>query len=265
MDSPSSAPAPSDFTTCTIFNDPTQYAEVCESWVAAGFKDSTFLGFDNCESNQFDPYRVINQVLADPPTPYLIFCHQDVRLNRGHGFNRLADEIHNMNGIDPEWAVLGNAGCTNVFEYVKVITDPSGTWTEGDFPVPVVSLDENFLVIRAASGVRCSEDLSGFHLYATDLCLNALKAVKNSYVIDFHLTHLSLGTLSGAYFDSRRRFVDRWARETPFLAILTPSTPIIVCRNRFLRRLLSSPKISGWLISHNSLIRRFQRFPGDRS
>src|SRR5258708_25808353 len=87
---------PSSFAICTLINDRDQYSEMRRSFECAGFADSQFLTFDNTDGNQFDPYRVITQVLADPPAPYIIYCHQDVRLDRGEGFARIAEIIQEM-------------------------------------------------------------------------------------------------------------------------------------------------------------------------
>ena len=252
---------PADFAVCTIFNSAEHYAAMRASFEQAGFAGSRFLGFDNTAGNEHDPYRVVSQLVVDPPAPYIIFCHQDIRLDRGNGFDRLVEVIAEVSQRDSNWAVLGNAGSTDEFEYVLRITDPSGEHKNGTLPARVHSLDENFLVIRADAGVGCSRELSGFHLYGTDLCLNARKAGKSCWAVDFHLTHLSSGDRGAALGAARERFEQRWSRETPFLFLRTPVQEIFLSRSRLLRSLLGRPKVKSWLISHNSLIQRWQRWP----
>lgn len=253
--------SPSSFAICTLFNDSGLYADMRRSFEAAGFAQSSVLAFDNTRGNRFDPYRVITQALADPPAPYVIYCHEDVRLDRGDGYARLAEVIAEMDALDPKWAVLGNAGSTDDFEYVIRITDNGKEYNQGSLPARVHSLDENFLVMKPEPGVGCSGELSGFHLYATDLCLNAMKRGSNSYVVDFHVNHLCKGVGRETLDRDRRAFVERWARETPFLFIRTPVLEIFISRYTLLQRILDRPKIRTWLISHNSVIKPFQRWP----
>ena len=98
--------------------------------------------------------------------------------------------IRDLEGRDDRWAVAGNAGGSRALRVIRSVTDPHGGGTGDPLPAGVHSLDENFLVIRTGTGVRCSPQLSGFHLYGTDLCLNALEQGRQPYVIDFRLRHL---------------------------------------------------------------------------
>ena len=87
----------------------------------------------------------------------------------------LLSAMDNLECRDPGWAVAGNAGGSASLEVVRRITDPSGVSTDHVLPARVHSLDENFLVIRTATGIGCSPELGGFHFYGVDFCLNALE------------------------------------------------------------------------------------------
>lgn len=219
---------------CTIANDPAQYAAMRASFEAAGFTSDVcrYTLFDNGQGNRVEPYGAINSALADTTEPYLIFCHQDVLCDQGQGFADLVHVLAELDARDPDWAVAGNVGFTARFKPVECITDPGNRGLHpGNLPVRVSSLDENFLVLKTAARVGCSPELSGFHLYATDLCLNARLKRKRAYVIDFRIRHLSAGNARSESFETcRALFVRRWSRELAFACIVTPSTKLLLSR-----------------------------------
>jgi hypothetical protein len=82
----------------------------------------------------------------------------------------------------------------------------------GTFPARVASVDENFIVVKGGTRFGFSADLDGFHFYGADLCTQARIAGHTSYVIDFHLTHLSAGKAGAAFATAREAFTAKWAR-----------------------------------------------------
>lgn len=241
------------FRICTIANNLTQYAQMKASLIAAGFTEGKcrYEVFDNSQGNACDPYRTISRVLAEAAEPYVIFCHQDILLDKGDGFDQLKERLDQLDVLDPDWAVAGNAGCTASLEPIIRITDPNGAHDQGDLPQKVCSLDENFLVLRTAARLHCSEALSGFHLYATDLCLQAMQNDMSAYVIDFHLTHLSPGSPESADFKhGHARFRQQWDQFFFLCVIHTPCTCLTFSRSRVMRRLLWSARILGWIKRH---------------
>lgn len=241
------------FQICTITNNPTQYAEMKDSLIQAGFTEDKcrYKVFDNAAANQHDPFRTINTVMAETMEPYVIFCHQDILLSEGHGYNQLATQLEILNKRDPEWAVAGNAGHTENLSYSARITDPSGIYYHGDLPASVCTLDENFLILRTASNIRCSLNLSGFHFYATDLCLQALQHRQGCYVIDFHLRHLSQGNIGSADFAKcLTAFKQHWNRAFTLCLIQTPCTFLFLSRSRVIHRLLNTPSVIAWNRRH---------------
>jgi hypothetical protein len=227
------------------------------SFIEAGFdKDKCrYSLFDNSNKNIYEPYSTFNAVRFTTVEPYIIFCHQDVLLNQGHGFCQLVKLLEELNKLDGNWAVLGNAGYNNNYEYVLKITDPNCTpiWT-GDFPQRVHSLDENFLVIKSSANIACSPELRGFHFYATDLCLNAIVKGYSCYVIDFHLTHLSKGNLNQAFWDVQAMFQRRWNREFDFCYVKTPMRTIFfLSKYRAIRYIFARGRVTQWCLSNRSI------------
>ena len=213
------------------------------SFIDAGFDENRccYTVFDNTSSNVYDPYRVIKIIQETPTEPYIVLCHQDILLDRGDGFEKLVKVIEELNNLDHKWAVLGNAGFNDNHQQIVRIKDPHDLeqWT-GSFPQKVHSLDENFLVIKASTNVYPSEELRGFHLYATDLCLNAALRDYSCYVIDFYITHLSSGTLDRVFWDACKSFHERWNQEFGFYFIKTTgSIPMLLSKHKILLHLFS--------------------------
>lgn len=198
-----------EYSFCTLMTNSIEYNEMLESTVKIGFNDSNteFLCMDNSAGNQFDGYSGINRAIVEAKGRYLIFCHQDIVFCFDEK-NKLDNCLEELNAIDPKWAVAGNAG-RNSYGRTRIrISDPSSSDAKyGDFPAKVRSLDENFLVINRSESIFCSSNMSGFHLYATDFCVNARANSRFCYVIDFHLFHKSSGKIDSSYIKTMNELV----------------------------------------------------------
>ncbi|MDF5717925.1 MAG: hypothetical protein PUP93_29695 [Rhizonema sp. NSF051] len=224
------------------------------SFFEAGFDETRcrYSLFDNSNGNVHDPYETFNTIRLNTIEPYVIFCHQDILINQGHGFNQLVQVIEELDKLDPNWAVAGNAGINNNYEMVAKITDPCQTpnWS-GVFPQQVHSLDENFLVIKTSADISCSIELKGFHFYATDLCLNAITKGYSSYVINFHLTHLSAGNYNQTFHEVKAMFYKKWCSKFNLCYIKTV-TCVTMCFSKYklIRYLGSRSRIMQWFLSN---------------
>lgn len=231
---------------CTLTNDLGQYAEMRRSMESAGFTEEVcrYTLLDNSQGNRYDPFAAVTSECQSSTEPYLIFCHQDIRLDRGHGMDQLLSALRQLDERDPKWAVAGNAGVTAMGVWVGRITDPRGVHRNAELPCRVISLDENFLVVRTASRLCCSPDIGGFHLYATDLCLNAVVRGFTAHVVDFHLRHLSAGDAnSPAFRRGMKRFARSWNGRMVLASIESPTRSVIrLSRFEFARRLLKQWK-----------------------
>jgi len=239
------------FLICTIANDLSQYAAMKASFLQAGFDEEQcrYCLFDNSTANLYDPYRVISATMAEAVEPYVIFCHQDVLLNKGHGFDQLVSQINILNERDGAWAIAGNAGCMDNLTPVTKIDDPHGSQNYGDLPQKVCTLDENFLVLKTASKIECSAALNGFHLYATDLCLHAMQQGLSCYVIDFFLTHLSRGNAQSLEFhENLRNFKEKWDKEYVLCLLQTPSMFLELSKYQVFHRPFQVKKIRNLII-----------------
>ena len=206
------------FTIGTLVSDRTHYAAMLSSFRAGGFDDNAceYIYIDNTGditgAGQTDAYRGLNALLNAARAPYVVLCHQDVRL-LADDFGTLDQRLAELTQRDPNWAVAGNAGGVAPGQLAVCITDPHGkAQRAGTFPERVVSLDENFLVVRRDSRIGFSHDLSGFHFYGADICLHAQHMGLTAYVIDFHLKHLSPGKMSHDFTLGRDAFRAKWSR-----------------------------------------------------
>lgn len=240
------------FHICTIVNNWEQYQEMRASFRQMGFDElhCRFSHFDNRASNSHEGYGTLNYVMESTPEPYIIYCHQDILLDQGHGYDELLNVIREINSNDPSWAILGNAGVTEDHRLIRRLQDPFGNDCGGDDgPERVCSLDENFLVIRTASNVHCSAGLKGFHLYATDLCLQATQAGYSCYVVSFHLTHRSRGRVDQSFQVARANFQKHWSQRFRYRYVQTTCTTIFLSRNNAIRFFFSSHRVTQWLFS----------------
>lgn len=214
------------FTVGTLVNNKNEYDQMLKSFEMKGFnnENSEFIYVDNSEVNKLDAFKGLNCVINAARGEYIILCHQDIRLHADNIIN-LTEKLEQLNAIDPDWALAGNAGGVGEgFKPVR-ISDPYGTdRSVGVFPVKVSSLDENFIVLKKRARVSFSNNLKGFHFYGTDICINAGLLGYNAYVIDFHLKHLSGGKIDELFFDKKKEFEWKWRNALGSKTIQTSCT-----------------------------------------
>ncbi len=202
------------FTIGTLVNDPVQYDAMRATFEAGGFTTDgcEYLFVDNTGARQTCAYRGLNAILALARGRYVVLCHQDVRLDRDDPA-MLERRLASLTRQDPAWAVAGNAGGVAAGQLALRISDPHGTDRKvGMLPARVMSLDENFLVVRREARVGFSNDLTGFHFYGADICLAADMLGYSAYVIDFHLQHLSAGKIDASFGLAEDAFRRKWSR-----------------------------------------------------
>ena len=194
IDSIQNQPRPK-YSICTLLTEKDQYRDALLSFRDAGFvePESEFLYIDNTEENKYDAYSGVNKFLQVAKGDYIILCHQDLILHadKKEKLDKIIDE---MTGFDNDWALLGNAGGIVPGQQAYVLTEFTGKnkheLRRGKFPAKVNSLDEDFIIVKKSAGLSVSNDLSGYHMYGTDLCMIAKMLGYSAYVVDFHLWHL---------------------------------------------------------------------------
>lgn len=160
--------------------------------------------------------KAYNSGLAEARNEIVVFAHQDVYLPDTWVAD-LQHALHTLEANHSRWGVLGCFGVTR-----DLPRQPHGhCYSTGlrnmlgkpfSTPVPAGSLDELLLVVRRSSHLSFDEQLSGFHLYGTDICLEASLRGMNSYIIPAFCVHNSNGIVRlpsefwRAYFYLRRKW-----------------------------------------------------------
>jgi len=210
------------------------------SFIAGGFGDDCeYLTIDNVEGNQADAYEGLNRILNEAQGRIIILCHQDVLLV-DDGRKELDRCLAELTESFPYWAVAGNAGCSAYRTQHTWITDKFGRFRSPNLPKRVHSLDENLLIIRPKTRVAFSRDIGGFHLYGTDICLNADILGWTSHVIPFHLKHFGEARMGKEFADCKSAFQKKWRRAFRHRPLQTPAT-------HFLLTGKECPHWYGWL------------------
>jgi hypothetical protein len=201
------------FSICTLMTRPDQYSQMVQSFRDAGFgKDCEFLCVNNSQGNVYDAFSGYNAFLVEAQGEYIILSHQDIVLCFDDR-SVLEKRLRELTEIDSAWGVCGNSGGVALGQNAIRISDPHcENCSIGTFPQRVFSLDENFMVVRRSANLCLSRDMSGYHMYGPDLCAIADVKGDHCYVIDFHLRHLSGGTLDSSFRTSADAFSRKYAR-----------------------------------------------------
>lgn len=254
-----------DYSICTLVTNKQQYIDMLESFKDAGFTEDRceYMYIDNTEQNKYDAYSGVKQFLNLAKGKYIILCHQDLILHKDK-VEKLDAVINEISRIDPNWALLGNAGGTVPGQQAYLLTEFEGNHLErGKLPFKVNSLDENFILVNKEANISISNDLQGFHMYGTDLCIIANILGYSCYVVDFHLWHLGGASteapkIEGKHatntFDTmRKKIIVKYQRAFSPRFIQTTCTIFYV----------SSSKIKNFLFNNKhvfSLQKRFHRW-----
>lgn len=223
-----------EFSICTLVTRKQEYNELLVSFLEKGFVTSIceYLYLDNSEKNVFDSYTAYNLFLRQAKGKYIIICHQDVFLHLD-GVADLKMRLQELDLLNPHWGICGNAGAAAPNHIVYHLTYPENVFkSKGSFPQQVVTLDENFVLVKNSANLKVADDMKGFHLYATDLCLQAALNGYSAFVIAFNLTHKSLGNKTADFFVLQKQlqnkynhfFRSRWIQTNSTIFYISGST-----------------------------------------
>jgi hypothetical protein len=176
-----------------------------------------------------------NAGIARADAEVMVFAHQDVFLPAGWN-KKLSHHIEKLTNHDPEWGVIGLYGVKDPGEGAgHVYSTGLRRFVGRPFsdPIQINTLDEMLLIMRRTAGLRFDEKLPGFHLYGTDICMEARMRGMRNYVLPCFALHNSIGikrlplSFWRAYLYLRRKWRDRLPITTPCVRISASWAPII--------------------------------------
>ncbi len=212
---------------CTLVSKPFLYAAMLQSFQAAGFTatDCEFLYIDNTVANNGDGYRGLNHLITQARGTYVILCHQDLLAVDPR--DKLDACLAELTALAPDWGVVGNAGYgADGTKRIRITDRYRYNEHTGNLPGAVVSLDENFLLVRRDTLLGLSHDLSGFHMYGPDLVTQAGLRGRSAWVVDFHLEHLGEGNVDASFVQASDAFQAKYRRALAHRDIRTTVTVV---------------------------------------
>jgi glycosyl transferase family 2 len=170
-----------------------------------------------------------NAAIEKANTDFLVFVHQDVYLPEGW-IDSVQNAVESLSKKDSNWGVLGIWGTVDYSEQPVGYLYWTGDlgWEEPfEGAKEVTTLDEAVLIMRKSSGITFDPQLPSYHLYATDICMEARCRGKKCYSISafcIHNTNTNSGKLLPrefwrCYLVMRRK----WKAKLP---IVTPCTEV---------------------------------------
>ena len=215
------------FSVCSLVRDEDRYNALLETFRSFGFTEANteFLAADNRDENRFDGYSWQTRLLQECRGRYVIYCHEDLTLV-DEGYDALVQRLDELTALDPAWLLAGVAGGawrSGQAEERRLnmrISDKFGADQRvGTLPGRVESLDECFMIMKREQPVVNSYDLSGFHYYGADLCLQSELLGGRAYAIDFHLHHHGEGAKGKSFRQARNAFRTKYEKIFPGRAL----------------------------------------------
>jgi len=136
-----------------------------------------------------------NAAIEKAQSDLLVFVHQDVYLAPGW-ITSLQRALERLSKVDPNWGILGVWGVNKSPEDgTGFLYCTANGWLGNGFEGvhEVRTLDEVLLVMRKSSQLRFDEQLPGFHMYGSDICLEAHRHGMKSYSISALCIHNTNG------------------------------------------------------------------------
>ncbi len=225
------------FSVVTLLRNEESYRRMLRSYRDYGFtpENSEFIAIDNRIENLCDGFQGSRLALSQAQGRYVVFCHDDLELLQD-SFDDLCQLLQSLEAQDPFWMIAGMAG--GVYRQLGVrpgrnlvasrVSDRWGAGRKvgGAFPRRVESLDEMFLLMPRLRAPQSSIDLSGYHFFGTDLCLQAELAGGTAYVINFHVFHHGKAHKGPEYWEQKSRIEAKYNAIFPGRTVLTTTQPL---------------------------------------
>lgn len=164
--------------------------------------------------------KAYNAALEECDTDICLFAHQDVFFPAGWMQN-LYEGISLIEQSDPGWGVIGlfgidTHGVHRGHVYSTGLKRMLGQPEQA--AVLAVSVDELAIVLNRHSRLTFDSELPGFHLYGTDICLEAMRRGVKCYIISNCCVHNSVGighSFPRAFWHAYRFMQRKWNSVLP--------------------------------------------------
>lgn len=166
-----------------------------------------------------------NRALDATGAEIVVFAHHDVYLPQGWD-RLLAAKLHDLEKIDPNWALFGPFGVGLDASHIGPVWSSSIGLIVGRIPTEparVQSFDEMVIIMRRGSGLRFDESLPGWHMYGTDIVQSARAKGLHAYAGALPTVHNDRyhEALKSDFVECYRAMQSKWRAELPL------RTPII--------------------------------------
>jgi hypothetical protein len=162
--------------------------------------------------------KAYNDGIDKSANDVIVFAHQDI-LFATDWITDLERALDALEETDPDWGILGCYGETlNDGGRGYILSGEQGILGKPFAqPAAVQTLDELVLIMRKSSGMRFDDGLPGFHLYGTDICMEAAKRGRKSYAISAFCIHNAAQTvmLPAEFYRGFRYLKNKWADWLP--------------------------------------------------
>jgi hypothetical protein len=209
-----------------------------------------------------------NAAIEEARTDVVVLVHQDVFLPEGWD-TQMERALQQLEQEDPHWAVAGIWGVMPSGEgtgYLYCAGLARTLGQEFSRPVAVRTIDEALLVLRKSSGLRFDEAIPGYHLYGTDLCLQAEARGMKCYALAAFCIHNTNGydllpwDFWKCYFLLRKKWRTRLPVITPCTEITLGCWPMIHWNGiRLINLLLRRHKAGRRVVDPASLYQQISR------
>ena len=180
------------------YNNREQYNEMLYS-VKQQTEQCEVIEIDNVNKTFSSCSKAFNAVIPEIKTPYVIFLHQDIIFEKNDSLYRIVEYIASTGEND----IVGVAGAANgIKANISNILHGSDKELAGSLRVSGLkecdSVDEclfgghtKHFIERPFNEILCD----GWHLYAVEMCLDALVNHNKVYVCDVEVYHKSRGKI----------------------------------------------------------------------
>ncbi len=160
---------------------------------------------DNTKNSYSSAAAALNAGGKKANGDYLVFVHQDIKLDSQHWLRNTEDTISSL----PNMGIAGVAGKRDRGGVITNVKHGSPPRFAGKIqlkePTEVQTLDECLVIIPKEiyrKSMFDEETCDDWHLYAVDYCLSLQETGYRTFVLPFPCYHRSSGSLSEGYFST---------------------------------------------------------------